>query len=105
MIRRPPRSTLFPYTTLFRSLDVRGRELLRDLAHEAQRASLALALVPGGDLALHVVGRQVADGREIGAHAHAARAVALGTGGKAAPPPAPPDHPAPPPVLSPGHGA
>src|SRR2546430_7603684 len=25
MIRRPPRSTLFPYTTLFRSLD-RGRE-------------------------------------------------------------------------------
>src|SRR5437667_5978656 len=25
MIRRPPRSTLFPYTTLFRSLDRRGR--------------------------------------------------------------------------------
>src|SRR2546426_12473170 len=25
MIRRPPRSTLFPYTTLFRSLDVRGQ--------------------------------------------------------------------------------
>src|SRR5256885_12197893 len=25
MIRRPPRSTLFPYTTLFRSLDVRDR--------------------------------------------------------------------------------
>src|SRR5258708_27540111 len=24
MIRRPPRSTLFPYTTLFRSLDVRN---------------------------------------------------------------------------------
>src|SRR3712207_9317427 len=24
MIRRPPRSTLFPYTTLFRSLDVFG---------------------------------------------------------------------------------
>src|SRR5258708_17492376 len=24
MIRRPPRSTLFPYTTLFRSLDVGG---------------------------------------------------------------------------------
>src|SRR2546425_2890885 len=24
MIRRPPRSTLFPYTTLFRSLVVRG---------------------------------------------------------------------------------
>src|SRR5258708_15933054 len=26
MIRRPPRSTLFPYTTLFRSLDIRGRQ-------------------------------------------------------------------------------
>src|SRR3712207_8138301 len=25
MIRRPPRSTLFPYTTLFRSLDLIGR--------------------------------------------------------------------------------
>src|SRR3712207_7454564 len=25
MIRRPPRSTLFPYTTLFRSLDREGR--------------------------------------------------------------------------------
>src|SRR2546425_12333809 len=25
MIRRPPRSTLFPYTTLFRSYDVIGR--------------------------------------------------------------------------------
>src|SRR3712207_7793720 len=27
MIRRPPRSTLFPYTTLFRSLHVRLRDL------------------------------------------------------------------------------
>src|SRR2546430_7404616 len=28
MIRRPPRSTLFPYTTLFRSLDVWQRQYL-----------------------------------------------------------------------------
>src|SRR5256885_5799163 len=27
MIRRPPRSTLFPYTTLFRSHDMRGIEV------------------------------------------------------------------------------
>ena len=27
MIRRPPRSTLFPYTTLFRSLLVRGKRI------------------------------------------------------------------------------
>src|SRR3712207_7527780 len=28
MIRRPPRSTLFPYTTLFRSADRQGAQLL-----------------------------------------------------------------------------
>src|SRR3712207_8274615 len=40
MIRRPPRSTLFPYTTLFRSavaernlVDPRGREVVRRLRH------------------------------------------------------------------------
>src|SRR5258706_1724277 len=32
MIRRPPRSTLFPYTTLFRSLVV-GRPLVRGRQH------------------------------------------------------------------------
>src|SRR3712207_8634627 len=30
MIRRPPRSTLFPYTTLFRSQDVRAEEEQED---------------------------------------------------------------------------
>src|SRR5438034_6542324 len=40
MIRRPPRSTLFPYTTLFRSLGVRaparGRPLDPDADWEAE---------------------------------------------------------------------
>src|SRR5256885_2961536 len=31
MIRRPPRSTLFPYTTLFRSVGVEGRRRRRRL--------------------------------------------------------------------------
>src|SRR3712207_7460018 len=48
MIRRPPRSTLFPYTTLFRSVpgDVRddGRHDERDAAH---RGRALLALVAG----------------------------------------------------------
>src|SRR3712207_8436830 len=35
MIRRPPRSTLFPYTTLFRS---QGSSLLRSLHGTAHRA-------------------------------------------------------------------
>src|SRR3712207_7570026 len=33
MIRRPPRSTLFPYTTLFRSKDGGRRESSRRLPH------------------------------------------------------------------------
>src|SRR5256885_6798239 len=42
MIRRPPRSTLFPYTTLFRSNEPRafGR-LLDPLQHGADRVPLA----------------------------------------------------------------
>src|SRR2546426_8811270 len=34
MIRRPPRSTLFPYTTLFRSILHQVRLLFRDAGHE-----------------------------------------------------------------------
>src|SRR5688572_31863114 len=41
MIRRPPRSTLFPYTTLFRSLD-RGAE--REVRHLVQRHPFRLRL-------------------------------------------------------------
>src|SRR3712207_8149331 len=37
MIRRPPRSTLFPYTTLFRSGPRHLAKPLRSLAHTAQR--------------------------------------------------------------------
>src|SRR2546426_8583452 len=38
MIRRPPRSTLFPYTTLFRSL---SQDLDRLHAHHQHRAEIA----------------------------------------------------------------
>src|SRR3712207_6970920 len=47
MIRRPPRSTLFPYTTLFRSADVDDR-LRRDRVH-------VLGGHPLADDALHAV--------------------------------------------------
>src|SRR2546421_9685624 len=46
MIRRPPRSTLFPYTTLFRSLvGAKGREVLTDegLALRGRRHAERLA--------------------------------------------------------------
>src|SRR5256885_3342840 len=48
MIRRPPRSTLFPYTTLFRS--PRQREIY-DIVLGAQNAALA-ALKPGMDFCI-----------------------------------------------------
>src|SRR5258708_33663410 len=35
MIRRPPRSTLFPYTTLFRSKEYKARHILVDKDSEA----------------------------------------------------------------------
>src|SRR5438445_12142851 len=44
MIRRPPRSTLFPYTTLFRSRDVEHGVVgaaAAELDHEAQRRLVA----------------------------------------------------------------
>src|SRR3989442_13169994 len=45
MIRRPPRSTLFPYTTLFRSLvALTGTDIYRDIRISSEaRESLALA--------------------------------------------------------------
>src|SRR2546421_10271382 len=33
MIRRPPRSTLFPYTTLFRSRDIKPENILLESGH------------------------------------------------------------------------
>src|SRR3712207_8570740 len=41
MIRRPPRSTLFPYTTLFRSLEAEVTKLER-LLHDPERPFVAV---------------------------------------------------------------
>src|SRR2546422_6716484 len=47
MIRRPPRSTLFPYTTLFRSV-----EIINDIATEGVESfTLNLTSTTGGTLA------------------------------------------------------
>src|SRR2546422_9724628 len=56
MLRRPPRSTLFPYTTLFRSQLVtrpRSPSLLRDARNPAEllsRCVPAPAVLPGNEL-------------------------------------------------------
>src|SRR2546430_3947406 len=57
MIRRPPRSTLFPYTTLFRSTKNRGIRCKRD---DARRSVASCATRPG---------RYRADQREMSRYA------------------------------------
>src|SRR2546422_2954604 len=54
MIRRPPRSTLFPYTTLFRSLLVAVHQLADVLPELTQLGDQGVHLLEvGDDLALH----------------------------------------------------
>src|SRR2546426_7422185 len=55
MIRRPPRSTLFPYTTLFRSLDVHSLQpgdapVLRDGGGGLQHLYEIVGLVEAGQI-------------------------------------------------------
>src|SRR2546427_7919546 len=52
MIRRPPRSTLFPYTTLFRSLFIEGGNV-RQRRH---------ALLAGDSVRLHLAALDLAGG-------------------------------------------
>src|SRR3712207_8982639 len=52
MIRRPPRSTLFPYTTLFRSHIRRMPEMLLDVTVQSVMFVLLFAYVFGGAIAV-----------------------------------------------------
>src|SRR2546428_3722731 len=54
MIRRPPRSTLFPYTTLFRSLFLHADTLLPPTAADDITAALADPRVVGGHFAARI---------------------------------------------------
>src|SRR2546430_9752543 len=49
MIRRPPRSTLFPYTTLFRSRHAAVRVDHPARAHPAHERGIAIVAHVGGD--------------------------------------------------------
>src|SRR3712207_7492453 len=47
MIRRPPRSTLFPYTTLFRSrLKIHYETLLQTIVNQPEQSIARLQLLP-----------------------------------------------------------
>src|SRR2546429_2369083 len=60
MIRRPPRSTLFPYTTLFRSGG--GARRVRGGAEDPSRAALARQRHPGAAHRQRVAGHATGDG-------------------------------------------
>src|SRR3712207_7505840 len=50
MIRRPPRSTLFPYTTLFRSCEAAQRPTMRFVAVKSEQAQAAAVVFCTRDL-------------------------------------------------------
>src|SRR3712207_8017346 len=50
MIRRPPRSTLFPYTTLFRSLARALKEIGHDQLVDVKRRATVRAYPPGATI-------------------------------------------------------
>src|SRR3989449_9988883 len=59
MIRRPPRSTLFPYTTLFRSTDLVGPGDVGG-AHARDRHAVVLDVLAGLELVEDLVHRVLA---------------------------------------------
>src|SRR2546422_1979826 len=59
MIRRPPRSTLFPYTTLFRSIaEVAERRVIHSLPHRRTGIVLGVVNVRGELLVCVSLGRR-----------------------------------------------
>src|SRR2546426_3906835 len=61
MIRRPPRSTLFPYTTLFRSRGEKSQRLVQFLTSKAGNSVTLAATERAGD-AGQLAAKAVADG-------------------------------------------
>src|SRR3712207_7285838 len=61
MIRRPPRSTLFPYTTLFRSFSIDGREV------QAPEGAMLVDAAKNGDVEIPVFCYEPKLGQPVGA--------------------------------------
>src|SRR2546421_9657720 len=73
MIRRPPRSTLFPYTTLFRSAARGSGTLLPDRRAAAARRPVAHARPRGAEPAHLPAGRVGPDAHDLRGPAHGDR--------------------------------
>src|SRR5688572_31571401 len=50
MIRRPPRSTLFPYTTLFRSAGIRAVEDMSSVKCDREYCKVVITSLPPSDV-------------------------------------------------------
>src|SRR2546427_6784908 len=61
MIRRPPRSTLFPYTTLFRSVGGRARNAVAEVGRDKRIAHCIVQ----GQLAIAGLGRLAVVAEEL----------------------------------------
>src|SRR5256884_3070833 len=82
MIRRPPRSTLFPYTTLFRSLAMLGSALCAwglAVLGAVPISTMVLATAPGGMAEMCVTAKVLQLGVPLVTAAHVARVVILVT--------------------------
>jgi len=64
MIRRPPRSTLFPYTTLFRS-DGKRRGIVKTAGSPRHRVVVWQRLFASGEHTLRVVNRSASHRRHV----------------------------------------
>src|SRR5437870_7414101 len=67
MIRRPPRSTLFPYTTLFRSLSFLGASLIA----RGRQGTAPVALIDlGGTITAQMLARSEEHTSELQSRGH-----------------------------------
>src|SRR2546427_2269434 len=75
MIRRPPRSTLFPYTTLFRSLGVRITLDAAEAARVLREACITFLFAPNFHPAIKHAGRDRKSTRLNSSHSQISYAV------------------------------
>src|SRR5256886_4431833 len=87
MIRRPPRSTLFPYTTLFRSVTASAEEIKESMDHIAKGADEQLGLVERASKLITGIATSInssANTAQAAAEAATATSTAAQSGGAAA---------------------
>src|SRR5687768_18093214 len=70
MIRRPPRSTLFPYTTLFRSTTVASARRPRSSRRRSPRTTRSVPKPPPRTAATHRAGRSEEHTSELQSRLH-----------------------------------